>query len=56
MEIDLACLTGFDFSSLRVIMEVEDSEDVAATLCLRVPRGAGTIVHITTIRIWLLNA
>lgn len=54
VEIDPTCLNGFDFSSVRIVVELEDDneDDVPTTVCIRCPGGAGCNVRCHVVRIW----
>ncbi|TVU21831.1 hypothetical protein EJB05_31499, partial [Eragrostis curvula] len=52
MEIDPTCISGFDFSSVRVVVELEHEGPVPSDLWLRSPGGAGILARVNTMRVW----
>ncbi|TVU23342.1 hypothetical protein EJB05_25699, partial [Eragrostis curvula] len=52
VEIDPLCLTGYDFSSLRVIVEVRALDNIPEELWLMSPGGEGAVARVTMLRAW----
>ncbi|TVU18768.1 hypothetical protein EJB05_34881, partial [Eragrostis curvula] len=52
VEIDPTCLSGFDYSSLRLIVEVRDRSVIPEDVWITAPGGAGCIVRVTIIHAW----
>lgn len=54
LEVDSTCLTVFDFSSLHVVVELEDDneEDMPRNVWIRTPGGSGCITGVFVAHIW----
>ncbi|TVU26818.1 hypothetical protein EJB05_29383, partial [Eragrostis curvula] len=51
-EIDPTCVNGYNFSSVRVVVELDEEEPVREDLWLRSPGGGGIQVRVARMRIW----
>ncbi|KAK3146048.1 hypothetical protein QOZ80_3BG0260820 [Eleusine coracana subsp. coracana] len=55
VEIDPHCLSGFDYSSLRLNIELNSPTDIPEDVWLMAPGGMGCVVSVTTVRLWPLS-
>lgn len=55
-EIDPLCLSGYDFSSLRLTIELHHPRDIPKDVWLMSPDGGGCVMNVNVVRVWPLAA